>query len=52
MPIKDKNLKKCHSDKRLNIDVLHKNKILDYETKQKEYEYSKVQILKLHNNII
>ena len=35
MPIKDKNLRKCHSDKRLNIDVLHKLKISEYEKKKK-----------------
>ena len=51
MPIKDKNLKKCHSDKRLNIDVLHKNKILDYGKKKKEYENNKLKLLKLSNNI-
>ena len=51
MPIKDKNLRKCHSDKRLNIDVLHKLKISEYEKKNKEYEHSKVEILKLQDNI-
>ena len=51
MPIKDKNLKKCHSDKRLNIDVLHKKKILEYEQKKKEYEHSKSELLKLSLNI-
>lgn len=36
MSIKDKPLKKCHSDKRVTIDKLHNNIIDDYK-KQKEY---------------
>ena len=51
MPIKNKNLKKCHSDKRLNIDVLHKKKILDYESRKKEYDNSKSELLRLKNNV-
>ena len=38
MPIKEKTLKKCHSDKRLTIDVIHNNKINEFKKKQQEYD--------------
>ena len=40
MPIKEKNLKKCHSDARLTIDVIHKQKVNEFkinEQKKKIY---------------
>lgn len=44
MSIKDKPLKKCHSDKRVTIDKLHNNIIDDYKTKKENYiqKYNKV----------
>jgi len=47
MPIRDKNLKKCHSDKRLTIDVIHKSKVSEYEQNKKEYEENKKKLSKL-----
>ena len=47
MPIKDKNLKKCHSDKRITIDSIHKQKISDFDKKKKEYEYYKKKLEEL-----
>lgn len=36
MPIKEKNLKKCHSDKRLTIDVIHKDKVNQFQAQKRE----------------
>ena len=37
MSIKDKPLKKCHSDKRVTIDKLHNNIIDDYKKQKENY---------------
>jgi hypothetical protein len=34
MSIKDKPLKKCHSDKRVTIDILHNEIIEDYKNEK------------------
>ena len=41
---KDKPLKKCHSDKRLTIDVIHNNMITEFASESKETENIKNQI--------
>ena len=38
MPIKDKNLKKAHSDKRVTIDIIHNN-IIKNINKEEEDKY-------------
>ena len=50
MPIKEKTLKKCHSDKRLTIDVIHNNKINEFKKKQKEYDEYKKRLSELNIN--
>ena len=47
MPIKEKNLKKCHSDTRLTIDVIHKQKVDEFEKNKqnKEMYLQKIQEL-------
>ena len=37
MSIKDKPLKKCHSDKRVTIDTIHNDIIKDYKIQKEEY---------------
>ena len=50
MPIKEKTLKKCHSDKRLTIDVIHNNKINEFKKKQQEHDEYKKKLSELNTN--
>ena len=47
MPIKDKSLKKSHSDTRIKIDVIHNDKVKNYKKKKQDYIDFKKQL----NNI-
>ncbi|MBD23716.1 MAG: hypothetical protein CMG46_01715 [Candidatus Marinimicrobia bacterium] len=51
MSIKDKPLKKCHSDKRLTIDVIHDQKYKEFN--DNEYNYTKYlnELNEIDNNI-
>ena len=39
MSIKDKPLKKCHSDARITIDVIHNDIISDYTKEKSELKF-------------
>ena len=51
MPIRDKDIKKFHSDSRIKIDVIHKNKIINYQQKENNYLKSKKILEKIKTNI-
>ena len=38
MSIKDKPLKKCHSDKRITLDVIHNDIISEYEKEKSDIQ--------------